>query len=230
MTSSRRRRAPVLSSVVVVTTATALLLTGCENGSKSVPGANGRTASAFDSPMSIQEKTRIATLSASVDAKIAGGYGYRVTGRARWITASADGKLVIHMGAPGNYLRLALVPKSEAGTRLNLESTARRPQAWTPDCGDDCSAGDDGPPSTPEPPPPPPPNFSACSSGGGATWYDISALHGGCLGAGSGTRLLTCGTWTFSSPGRGSFRAKVGGAETIASWVTDHGDGLCDLG
>jgi hypothetical protein len=179
--------------------------------------------------MSAQEKRRVAALSAGADAKIAAGYAYLVTGRVHRITTSADGSAVIHVSGPGNYVQLALVPKSDAGRRLSLDST-RRVQAWTPECGDDCSNDGGGPPPTQPPAPPPPPNFSSCFGSGGATWYDSSVSVGGCLGPGSGTRQLSCGSWAFTSPGVGRFKSKIGNDDFLAGWVTDRGNGLCDFG
>jgi hypothetical protein len=179
--------------------------------------------SAFDPPMSAQEKARVAALVATAEAKIPGEHGYRVTGRAAWITVSADGSSFIHLTGPGQWLHYALVPKSEAGTRV--DGAARRTRVFQPGCGDDCASGGGG--SSPTPPPTPP-NFADCVARGGATWYDRSTLRGGCLDANSGPRQLTCGTWTFASAGRGTFVPKTG-PSTTAAWIADNGDETCDL-
>jgi len=224
MMTNRRFFAPALLSITAISVAV-VALNGCGNSGKSVPATQARSAETFDRPMSPQEKARVAAMVARAEAKIPGGYGYRVTGRAAWITVRADGTSFIHLTSPGEWLHYALVPKSEAGTQL--ESTMRRTHVLQPACGDGCSSGGGSPSQTP---PPPPPNFADCSSHGGATWYDRSVSRGGCLDAGSGSRQLTCGTWTYSGSGRGTFVPKYGGDSTTASWIADNGDESCDLG
>jgi hypothetical protein len=226
MSRNRNLFAPALLCTAAVAVAAAVMLNGCAGSGKSEPVPQARSAQGtFDPPMSPQEKARVAALVASAEAKISGPYGYRLTGRAAWITVSADGSSFVHLTGPGDWVRYALVPKSEAGT--HLEATARRPRSFQEGCGEDCSSG--GGSGTPTPPPPPP-NFGSCSSRGGATWYDRVASQGGCLDAGSGPRQLSCGSWTYSGPGRGTFSPKFGGDPIPASWIADDGSGVCDLG
>jgi hypothetical protein len=137
----------------------------------------------------------------------------------------SDGSFAGSLG-PGDHVRISIVPKSEAGDHIVIGDSKNRATMFMEEgCGEDCGLG--GGPSTP-PPTAPPPNFGACSAAGGATWGNSYNGTYGCLGPGA-SRPMSCGTWTYLSPGRG--RLLFGNNQSWdGSWISDDGAGNCDFG
>jgi hypothetical protein len=212
--------------------ATAALLAGCAGMAKTVPAPSERTTQSvsFDGPISDAEQMRIAAAQARVAAKLASGYVYKTTGTATAAVVRADGTSTIWVGR-GHFLRISLVPNGERGDRISFDGSAgRNPQFLPPTCIGGCGFDGGGSSPTPDPGPPPPPNYDGCRAAGGATWFDKSTGSGGCLGPGA-SRGMTCGTWSYSRPGKGKFTfASGGGSMDGVDWISDNGDGSCGLG
>lgn len=209
------------------TVGTAVLLTGCADAGKTAPAPAVRGVQAFDGPLSPAEQSRIRALQAGVTAKLASGYVVKMTGTAMSAVVRADGKSTVLMGS-SNSVQISLVPKSEGGNRIVLTGAeGREPRANMPACQDSCG-NNGGAATTPAPQPSPPPNYRGCLAAGGATWYENLTGNGGCLGPG-GSRPMTCGVWSYSSPGKGKFTPFGGDGITFdgVDWISDNGDGTC---
>jgi len=211
---------------------TAALLAGCGGTGKMVPPTAARAPQSvpFDGPLSSAEHARIAAMEARVAARLATGYVFKTAGTATSAIVRADGTSSITLGS-AHFIRISVVPKAEGGDRITLDGPkGRSVQAETPSCQDDCGSDTGGGTPTPDPQPSPPPNFSSCSASGGATWFDNSSGNGGCLGPGA-SRSMSCGTWSYSSPGKGKFTFRGGGVTFDGvDWISDNGDGSCGLG
>ncbi len=212
--------------------ATAGLLAGCAGGGKALPPSPRLTTQSvpFDGPISPTEQARIAAMVARVKEKLANGYVFRTTGTATSAIVRADGTSSIMVGS-GHFVNVRVVPKSQAGDRIVFGGPNGRAPRYVGDtCLDGCDGGSDGGSTpTPDPQPSPPPNFSSCRNAGGATWFDNSAGIGGCLGPGA-SRTMSCGFWSYSSPGKGRFQFFGGETMDGVGWISDNGDGSCGLG
>jgi hypothetical protein len=212
--------------------ATAGLLSGCAGGGRALPTHPSVASESvpFDGPISPAEQARITAMVARVKAKLADGYVFRSTGTATSAVVRADGSSSILLGS-GHFMHVSIVPKSEAGDRITFDGPqGRAPQFTSTTCYDGCdSSTDGGSTPTPDPQPSPPPNYSSCKSAGGATWFDESSGIGGCLGPGA-SRTLSCGFWSYSSPGKGKFQFFSGQTMDGVGWISDNGYGSCRLG
>jgi hypothetical protein len=208
----------------------AALVSACSGRSTvSVPPESNRSVSSVNSGLnalpSAQQIAAGADARARVDAKLAAGYLYQVSGTARTINV-AIGKLPQFAMGPGDHIDVKLVPKTEPRYLITGHgSKARSRQSITDGCEDGC----DGSGSTPAPSATPPPNYGPCSSIGGATWANNLTGEGGCTSQGN-TTSLTCGTWTWSARGKGTLVVPGSGTFTDVDYVVDNGNGGCRLG
>ncbi len=166
---------------------------------------------------------------AEVDAKLRSGYYYQVTGHFQSIEVAVGKPPVFHL-SPGTYADIVLVRAPAQKYRM-LGSTGTQRVASTltnpPECVE--CGGDGGGGGTPSPGPTPPPNYGPCSSSGGATWYNDATGVGGCTPRGN-SQPLTCGTWTWSSRGKGTLVVPGTGTFSDLDYVVDNGNGGCPLG
>jgi hypothetical protein len=163
---------------------------------------------------------------AAFTALTATGYHYHFSGRLSDISvSSASGKTtVIARSLPGDYLKVALepIPATIFDFGPNKSKSFFQGQ-----CGDGC----DGSTGPPQPQQTNPPNYGGCIAANGATWYNQGTGEGGCLGPGA-SRGFPCGTWSWSSPGKGRFRSWDGSLDDSGfSWISLDPDGqTCHLG
>ena len=208
----------------------AALVSACSGrATVTVPPGSDRSVSSVNSglyaPPSARELAAEADAHVRVNAKLAAGYMYQLTGTAHFMDV-AIGKPATLKLVHGDQLFVKLVPTG------NLKFVVSGPHAVTrgarslPDgCAEDC--GSDG--GNPNAQPTPPPNYGPCASGGGATWFNNATGEGGCTPRGD-TRPLSCGSWTWSSQGKG--RLIVPGTADVSDidYVIDNGDGSCRIG
>jgi len=162
----------------------------------------------------------------------AAGYNYKVEGQVRGLTVTrlpdGNSRLSIVPGSAGVTVSLVRSPKRIVALTLDhTESAARTPSSTPVDgCPDETCGG-----ATPNPRPTPPPNYSSCAGIGGAAYYDNDAQFGGCLSAGQ-SRTWSCGTWTWSSRGRGRYSSWDGFANIDnVPWLSvSDGGSRCQLG
>jgi len=177
------------------------------------------------SPLSAADAPTLVAQRAAVEAKLRDGYMYQVRGSVHTIDVALGKQPVFHLG-PGDRVEIALV-RAPAAKYVLRRAQTRGTMDFTqpPDC-DDCGANN---PPTPSPQQTPPPNYGPCSSSGGATWFNSSSGAGGCTPRG-GSQPLTCGSWTWTSRGKGSLIVPGTGTFGDLDWVVDNGDGSCTLG
>lgn len=164
-----------------------------------------------------------------VDAKLAAGYVYQITGTAHGVDVAIGKPATFTMGR-GDAMYVKLVPKGSPKYIVSGYRTGTRTsQSVTEGCADTCDTGGDDGPGTPAPTPTPPPNYSGCASSGGATWVNDATGERGCTSRGT-TKALTCGTWSWSSRGRGTLLVPGTGRVSDIDYVVDNGDGSCRIG
>lgn len=178
--------------------------------------------------VSAPQASREAAMRTAVEAKLRAGYHYQIAGHFQSVDVAIGRVPVIHLW-PGGHADVALVPPQAPKFRVTpAVGAARTVSGFTdpPDCVD--CGGVDGK-STPSPGPTPPPNYGPCSASGGATWYNSATGEGGCTQPGN-TKPLSCGSWTWSSRGKG--RLIVTGTADIpdVDYVVDDGQGGCRVG
>ncbi len=227
------RAAAAMGSAIVA-------LTSCMSGGSSTsnaisPPLRDRSApvaqGVFDPPLSSAERARESAVQARIDAKLAAGYVFQHTGTVSSIILRPDGTRTVYLG-PGDTVTVALVPATK--NRFDFHSARQTQNTLAPNatpvspCDDSCNGGMPGSP-TPAPRPTAPPNYSSCSAAGGATWYDEDSGLGGCLGVGA-SRGMSCGTWAYSSRGRGKLVMQDGTTYDDLAFISDNGFGTCHLG
>lgn len=163
----------------------------------------------------------------SYQSLVAAGYVYHVTGHLTELyVSSVNGTTHVtgHAG-PGDFMEIAFVKGAHDVFDLGA---VRAPQARPVVC-EDCDGGSSSAP--PQPQQTTPPNFGSCDAVGGATWFDQTTGNGGCLGPGA-SKGFPCGTWSYSSVGRGRFRSWDGTIDSDGwTFISLNADGqTCHLG
>jgi hypothetical protein len=208
---------------VVAFAAICSLASGCV-GSRTSSMAPVSPRAGFDAPQASRE----AAMRTEVETKLRTGYHYQITGHFQSIDVAIGKPPVFHLW-PGGHGDIALVRAPAPKFRLvPAVGDGRTASGFTdpPDCVD--CGGVDGK-STPSPGPTPPPNYGPCSSSGGATRYNDATGAGGCTQPGNSTPL-SCGSWTWSSRGRGTLIVPGTGTIPDLDYVVDDGHGGCRLG
>lgn len=208
----------------------AALVCACSGrGTVTVPPGSDRSVTSHGSnvyaPASARELAAEADARTRVDAKLRAGYLYQVRGTARSINV-AIGKLPQFTMGPGDHINVKLVPSGEPKYLITGHSSSSRSRQSVPD---GCEEGCDGGGGTPGPTATPPPNYGPCSSSGGATWINDFTGEGGCTPRGA-SKPLSCGSWSWSSRGRGTLVVPGTGTFTDIDYVVDDGNGGCRLG
>ena len=205
------------------------LVSGC-TGHGPFAAPPGSIGSALDRPPTAHALAVEAAARAQVEAKLRAGYIFQVSAAVHSVVVTRDKGPTFTM-SPGDFIDVKLVRNTEPKYRIrgNHEARTRTAQSTTDECGDGCDSGngDGGPPA---PGPTPPPNYGPCASSGGATWYNNATGEGGCTPRGS-SRPLSCGTWSWSSRGRGTLNVPgIGVPISDLDYVIDNGDGSCRAG
>jgi hypothetical protein len=214
---------------ISILTAAALVSACSGRATVTVPPGSDRSVSSINAglyaPPSARELAAEADARVRVNAKLAAGYMYQVTGTAHFMDV-AIGKPATFTLVRGDQLYVKLVPKGGlkyviSGPRAGTRTGRSIPEG----CAEDCETGNGNPTATPTPPP----NYPGCSSSGGATWFNNFTGEGGCTSRGD-TRPLSCGSWSWSSRGKG--RLIVPGTADVSDidYVIDNGDGSCRIG
>ncbi len=162
---------------------------------------------------------------AAVDAKLDAGYVFQVSGTVHSIDVALGKPPTFRLGH-GDVVDVKLVPNTEPRYRISGPHGSQRNVLALPPACDGC---DNGGSATPNPQSTPPPNYGPCSSSGGATWYNGATGDGGCTPRGS-TKPLSCGTWSWSSRGKGTLIVPGTGTFPDLDYVVDNNDGSCRLG
>ena len=220
---------PLFAFSIIISAAVVCACSG--RGTVAVPPGSDRSASSLysslDAPPSARELADEASARARVDAKLRAGYLYQVRGTAHGINV-AIGKLPKFTMGRGDSINVKLVPSGEPRYLVSGHGAEiRTGQSLPVTCGSGC--GDGGAGGTPSPGATPPPNYGGCSSSGGATWTNDATGEGGCTSRGN-TKPLTCGSWSWSSRGKGTLIVPGTGTFTDVDYVVDDGNGGCRLG
>jgi hypothetical protein len=165
---------------------------------------------------------------AAYRALVAQGMVYHVSGRVGNINVAAvNGKTRISGTAlPGEYVNITFVKGSH--DVVDFDRVGKRGALSLPSGCADCEGGS-GNYGTPAPQATAPPNYDSCRQAGGATWFDETTGSGGCLGPGA-SKGFPCGTWSYSSPGRGRYRDWAGTTDYSGfTWISSNASG-CTLG
>lgn len=220
----------VKRGVAVSLAVAAVLAAGC-GGRGTIAAPSNRAISPLDSgleaPLSARELAAEAAARAKVGAQLRAGYIFQISAAVNSIEVAIGRKPKFTL-SHGDFIDVELVPGTEPKylIRRNPQRT-RATASLTDDC-DECGDGDSGS-ATPSPGPTPPPNYGPCSSSGGATWFNNATGEGGCTPRGT-SKALTCGTWSWSSRGRGSLIVPNTGTIPDLDYVIDNGDGSCRAG
>lgn len=206
------------------------VLSGC-SGHGSITGAprSDRSTSSLGrgQDASARELAAEAAARVQVDAKLRAGYIFQASATVHNIVVGR-GREPTFILSPGDFVDVKLVPNTEPKYVIHPNHNQTRTAQSLPNVCDGCDNGAGG---TPSPRPTPPPNYGPCASSGGATWFNTSTDEGGCTPRGN-SKPLSCGTWTWSSRGRGSLTVPglAGGPINDVDYVVDNGDGSCRVG
>jgi hypothetical protein len=198
-----------------------LAIVACQTSTSSPPATRTAMTHSVDTASIQRAQENFRSLTAQ-------GYHYRFSGHLSDINfAMANGHAVLSGHAqPGDYLDVGFVKSPRTMFAIGPHA-GRTAQALPPQCAT-CEFDGTPPPTGPATNPP---NFGPCAAGGGATWFDESTGDGGCLGPG-GSKGLPCGTWSWSSAGRGRFRSWDGTTDQDGwTFISVNSDGrTCHLG
>jgi hypothetical protein len=213
---------------ISILTSAALVSSCSGRGTVSVPPESNRSVSSVNSglyaPPSARELAAEADARVRVNAKLSAGYMYQLSGTAHTMDV-AIGKPATFTLVRGDHMYVKLVPQGSLKYVVSGPHSGTRGSLSVPEgCAEDCSIG-----GNPTPTPTPPPNYPGCSSSGGATWFNNFTGEGGCTSRGD-TRPLSCGSWSWSSRGKGRLSVPGTGDVSDVDYVIDNGDGSCRIG
>jgi hypothetical protein len=140
-----------------------------------------------------------------------------------------DHTVVVDLGGLGHLVEVQSVnaPARRFALTFDQHPNGRTAAFFQTQCGDGCDAGSAS--SPPRGQATPPPNYDACSKAGGAAWYNSLTGSNGCV-QGAGEQPLSCGTYKWSSPGKGKLIFNDGSILDNIDWAIDHGESGCTLG
>ncbi|MEA2721297.1 MAG: hypothetical protein QOJ39_3161 [Candidatus Eremiobacteraeota bacterium] len=168
---------------------------------------------------------------AAYQALVARGMVYSISGRVNNIEVSTvGGEAHVRASAVGGESVQVTFVKGPHDV-FNFDKVGQRGTMFAVSpvaCAGCEEAGGSGPP---KPQQTKPPNYDSCQSVGGATWFNEANGDGGCLGPGA-SKGFPCGTWSYSSPGRGRFRSWDGSVDYSGfEFLSSNKDGVnCTLG
>lgn len=208
----------------------AALICACSGrGTVAVPPGPDRSTSSLTASLDALPSAREAAAEVAartrIDARLRAGYIYQVSGTAHTVNVAIGTLPTFTMGR-GDSISIKLVAGGASRYLINAHGSTRNARSLPVAC-DGC--GDGGGGATPGPGPTPPPNYGPCAASGGATWVNDATGEGGCTSRGN-TKPLTCGTWSWSSRGKGTLIVPGSGTFTDLDYVVDDGDGGCRLG